>query len=70
MRTLADELDGNLKRLASELQTLIKDENAPRYPSFYGSSKIPNECFSYEDAERAINLATEILDAVQNHYLN
>uniref|UniRef100_A0A7M5WQK9 J domain-containing protein n=2 Tax=Clytia hemisphaerica TaxID=252671 RepID=A0A7M5WQK9_9CNID len=58
--------DQELRNDLQELQTLVVDEDEPRYPRW--SMKIPHEKFNQQKADRALVLAQRIVDNIRTNF--
>ncbi|KAH3827381.1 hypothetical protein DPMN_129318 [Dreissena polymorpha] len=61
-------LDGQLTSLAGQISAITGHHTRMRYPDMvYGS--IPAEAYSREESLKVVELARQIIDHVQSHFL-
>lgn len=61
--------DAELATLASQLESLVGDSARMRYPDRMCFPHIPNEVYSSQDAQRALQLATNIVTRVKGRII-
>ena len=58
--------DRELTELASQLEELVVNLTSMRYPDKFPRPKIPNDAYTADDAEEALEIATKFLEKVRN----
>ena len=58
--------DPELTKLAGQLEGLVVSSTSMRYPDKLPRPKTPNDAYTAEDAEKALEIATKILEQVGN----
>ena len=58
--------DRELTELARQLEELVVNSTSMRYPDKLPRPKIPNDAYTADDAEEALEIATKILEKVRN----
>ena len=60
--------DHELTQLAVQLEDVVGNSAYMRYPDTMSYPKIPNDVFTVEKAEKALDLAKDILERVNTKY--